>query len=199
LKSFSADGDGHRVPSEALLDAVENGEHQFGFDGLGIGDGVDAAFDMGDVVVLEAAQDVGDRVAFADVGEELVAEALALGGAFDQARDVHEGHAGGDDLFGFADLGKGVKASVGHVHLADVRLDGAEREVRGLGGGGAGERVEKRGFADVRQSDDPGPESHSSLFGVRRASASRTGGGQAKPWSRADVGPNSDCVRNGAG
>ena len=31
------------------------------------------------------------------------------------------------------------------------------------------------------------------------ASASRTGGGQAKPWSRADVGPNSDCVRNGAG
>ena len=40
---------------------------------------------MGDVGVLEAAQDVDDGIDFADVGEELVAQALALGSASDQA------------------------------------------------------------------------------------------------------------------
>jgi small GTP-binding protein len=39
---------------------------------------VDAVGDVDDVRVLEAAQHVGDRVALADVGEELVAEAFAL-------------------------------------------------------------------------------------------------------------------------
>ena len=53
---------------------------------------------MGDVAVLEAAHDVGDGVAFADVGEELVAEPLALRGAAHQAGDVDEGQAGRDDL-----------------------------------------------------------------------------------------------------
>ena len=90
MKSFSADGDGHRVPSEALLDAFEIGEHQFGFDGLGVGDGIDVAFDMGDVVVLEAAQHVGDGVDLPDVGEKLVAQPLPFGGALHQPGDVHE-------------------------------------------------------------------------------------------------------------
>jgi hypothetical protein len=39
---------------------------------------IDLAVDVDDVVVVEAAHDVGDGVDFADVGEELVAEALAL-------------------------------------------------------------------------------------------------------------------------
>lgn len=36
------------------------------------------ARDVHDVVVLEAAHDLADRVGLADVGEELVTEALAL-------------------------------------------------------------------------------------------------------------------------
>ncbi len=42
---------------------------------------------------------MGDRVCFADVGEELIAEAFALGCAFHKARDVYKGHARRDDLF----------------------------------------------------------------------------------------------------
>ena len=45
---------------------------------------------MRDVVVLKAAQDVGDGVDLADMAKELVAQALALGGAFDEARDVDD-------------------------------------------------------------------------------------------------------------
>jgi hypothetical protein len=79
---------------DALFQAFEIGEHQLGLDGLDVGDRIDAAFDMGDVAVLEAAHDMGDRVALADVGEELVAEALALRGAAHQAGDVDEGQSG---------------------------------------------------------------------------------------------------------
>jgi hypothetical protein len=51
LAFFSTIGD-------ALLEAFEIGEHQFGLDRLGVGDRIDLAFDVGDVVVLEAAQHV---------------------------------------------------------------------------------------------------------------------------------------------
>ena len=63
---------------DALLEAVEIGQHQLGLDRLDVGDRVDLALDMGDVGVLEAAHHVGDGVDLADVGEELVAETLAL-------------------------------------------------------------------------------------------------------------------------
>ena len=63
---------------DAPLEALEVGEHQLGLDGLGVGDRIDAALDMGDVVILEAAQHMDDGVDLADVGEELVAQAFAL-------------------------------------------------------------------------------------------------------------------------
>jgi hypothetical protein len=63
---------------DALLEAFEVREHQFGLDRLGIGDRIDLVVDVLDVVVLEAAQDVDDGVHLADVAEELVAEPFAL-------------------------------------------------------------------------------------------------------------------------
>ena len=78
---------------DAALEAVEIGEHQFGLDRGDVGERVDLALDMRDVAVLETAHDMRDRVAFADVGEKLVAEPLALGGAAHEAGDVDEGEA----------------------------------------------------------------------------------------------------------
>lgn len=83
---------------DAALEAVEVGEHQLGFDRLGIGHRVDAALDMGNVVILEAAQHMHDGVDLADVGEELVAQPFALRGAAHQTGNVDEGDAGRDDL-----------------------------------------------------------------------------------------------------
>ena len=53
-------------------------------------DRVDAALDVGDVALLEAAEHVHDRVDLADIGEELVAQPLALRGAAHQPGDVDE-------------------------------------------------------------------------------------------------------------
>ena len=70
-----------RCTPEAIVNAYDNtiaytdyvldrlvGERQLGLDGLDVGDRIDLALDMGDVVVLEAAQHVYDRIDLADVG-----------------------------------------------------------------------------------------------------------------------------------
>ena len=45
---------------------------------------------MRDVGILEAADDMDDRVGLADVGEELVAESFALSRAFHEPADVDD-------------------------------------------------------------------------------------------------------------
>ena len=122
----------------ALLEAVEIRKHQLGLDDFEVRHRVDLAPYMGDVVIVEAAQHVDDRIRFADVCEELVAEAFALARAFHEAGDVHEVHPGRHDLFRTGDFGQSIEARLGHGNLADVRLDCAERIVRRLCRGGLG-------------------------------------------------------------
>ncbi len=110
---------------------------------------------------------MGDGVAFADVGEELVAEPLALRGAAHQAGDVDEGQAGRDDLLRAGDRGERFEPRIGHGDVADVGLDGAERIIGRLGRGGLGQRVEKRRLADVGQADDAAFETHGSALGLQ--------------------------------
>ena len=79
------------------LEAFKIGQHQFGFDRCDVGQRVDAAFDMGDVAILEAAHHMGDRVAFANIGEKLIAEPFAFRGAAHEPGDVDEGEPGRND------------------------------------------------------------------------------------------------------
>ncbi|MCY1234354.1 hypothetical protein D9M72_469350 [compost metagenome] len=144
----------------AALEAVEVGEHQLGLDRLGIGDRVDAAFDVGDVVILEAAQHMHDGIHFADIGEELVAEAFALRCAAHQAGDVDERDARRDDFLRLGDVGQLAHARIGNRDFAGVRLDRAERIVGSLSRRRLGECVEEGGLADVRQPDNTAFEAH---------------------------------------
>ena len=144
---------------EALLHRVEILERELGLDGLDVGDRVDLVLDVQDVVVLEAAHDLRDRVALADVREEGVALAFALARAADQTRDVDEVHRRGHGLDRLDDLHERIEARVRHGHDAHVRLDRAERVVRGLGLLGR-ERVEERRLADVGQTDDADRQCH---------------------------------------
>ena len=139
-----------------------------------------APLDVRDVAVLEAAHDMGDRVAFADVGEELVAQPLALRGAAHQAGDVDEVEAGRDDLLRAGDRGQRRQPGVGHGDDADVRLDGAERIVGRLRRGGLRQRVEERRLADVGQADDAAFEAHGGALGSGSGSSSgpMRGGGE---------------------
>jgi hypothetical protein len=140
-----------RVPALGLL---EVGEDQLGLDRLDVGAGRDPAVRVDDVLVGVAAHDVQQRVRLADVGEELVAEPLALVGALDEAGDVVELDRVRDDVRRPHGARDRVEALVGHRHDRDVGLDRRERVVRGLRAGAA-ERVEQGGLARVGQPDDP--------------------------------------------
>ena len=110
--------------------------------------------DRDDVVVVEAAHDMDDGIALADVAEELVAEAGTLACALDEAGDVHELHDSGGLLVGLPDLSQLVQPLVRHGHDAAVRLDGAEGIVCSFCVLGGGDGIEQSGLADVRQTDD---------------------------------------------
>ena len=46
--------------------------------------------DMSNILVVKYADDVGDGVRFADVGQEFIAQPFALRSALDKAGDVNE-------------------------------------------------------------------------------------------------------------
>src|SRR5438477_3888027 len=101
-----------------------------------------------------------DRVDLADVGEELIAEAFALGRAADEAGDVDEFDLSLDLLRRLGDRAELVEAWVGHRDAANIRLNGAERIIRRLRRRSLCQRVEKRRFADVWQADDAAAKAH---------------------------------------
>ena len=137
----------------AAGDGFDIGENQLGLDGVDIAGGIDAAIHMDDVFILKAAHHMDDGVHLADVGEELVAQALAVARALDQAGDVHEFQRGRGVFFGVVHLREHVQPFVRHGDHAGVRLDGAKRVIRRLRAR-AGDGVKQRALADVRQTDN---------------------------------------------
>mmetsp|Transcript_23422 Transcript_23422/g.41090 ORF Transcript_23422/g.41090 Transcript_23422/m.41090 type:complete len:270 (-) Transcript_23422:5217-6026(-) len=103
---------------------------------------------------------MGDGVHLADVGQELVAQTLALRRALHQTGDINERHAGRDDGLGRGNGGQFVQAVIRHSHLAHIGLNRAERKVGGLRGGGLGQRVEQGRFAHIRQTHNSHLETH---------------------------------------
>src|SRR5512143_766362 len=105
---------------DTLLQTIEIGQHQLGLDDVDVGDRIDLAFDMSNVGILEAAHDVHNRIDFADGGEELVAEPLALRGTAHQSGDVDERNAGRDDLLRLPEYSQLVEARIGYGDFADI-------------------------------------------------------------------------------
>src|SRR5258708_2811625 len=115
---------------------------------------------MGHIVILEAAQNVSDRVDLANIRKELIAETLALGCAPDKSRDINEGQPRWDSRLRFGNARDLVERLIRHRTLADMRLDGEKGIVRGFGCGCLRERIEKCGLANVRQSDNTAFKAH---------------------------------------
>src|SRR5207237_9503237 len=116
-----------------------------------------------DIRILEAADDVEDRIRLANVRQELVAETLAFRCAANEAGDIDDLYVGVNLLLALGEVRQLVETAIDERHDADVRLDGAERIIR-AGRPRGGQRVEYGGFADVRQSDDSGTQSHCGRF-----------------------------------
>ena len=94
-----------------------------------------------------------DGIRLADVGQELVAEALALAGALYKARNVHEFHDGRNGPLGLVHVRQNLQTGVRHGHDADVGVDRAERIVCGLCAR-LGQRIEKGALPDVGKAHD---------------------------------------------
>ena len=94
-----------------------------------------------------------DGVAFPDVGQELVAQSLALAGALHQTGDVHKFDGGRGHFLGMIHLRQHVQPLVGHRHHAGVGFDGTERIIRRLGSR-PGDGVKQRALSHVGQSYD---------------------------------------------
>ena len=138
---------------DAALHHFDVRHDELEIDDVDVALGVCPALDVDDVLIVEASHHVDDRVRGADVREELVAEALALRRALDETRNVDKLDDRRGLLLGLIEVRQPVKTLVRHGDHADVRVDGAERIVRGLGAR-VGDGIEQRGLADVRQSHD---------------------------------------------
>ena len=109
---------------------------------------------MGDVVILEAAQHLEDRIDASDGAEKLVAEPLALARSPYQTGDVDHLELGLDDLFRLRDPRDFLQPMIGHRHAAGIGLDGAERIIGGGGRLRRGQRIEEGRLTDIGQADD---------------------------------------------
>ena len=106
---------------------------------------------MGDVLVLKAADNMGNGVHLTDVLKELVAKALALRRALYKTCDIDETDRCRSRLFGIVHLVKDLKTRVRNVHHADVRLDCTECVVLSLRSC-LRDCVKKCTLADIRQT-----------------------------------------------
>ena len=132
---------------------VNVGEHQLQVDGLNIPRRANLAADMDDLAVIKAAHHMDDGIHLANMGKELVAQALALGGPLHQPRDIHELDDRGSHLIGGVHLTQLIQPGIRYRHDAHIRFDGAEGIV-GSPSAAAGQGVEYGALANIRQADD---------------------------------------------
>ncbi len=88
---------------------------------------------MGDVVIVEAAQNMKNGVCLSDICQELVPQTLSFACSFHQTRDIYYFHGCRNGALRMTHFGKDIKSLVRHVRRARLRIYGAEREVGALG------------------------------------------------------------------
>lgn len=152
---------------QTLFDGFQILEDKFGFDDIYVADRVHRAMHVNDVAVVEATDHFHNGLAFADVGEELVAKAFALGSTLNEACDVHEFGNGGNDGLGIVNLDQFVQTSIRNVHHTHVGVDGAEGIVSGFGAC-VGDCVKDGALTDVGQAYDTTFKTHDNLRLIRR-------------------------------
>src|SRR5262249_54864910 len=108
------------------------------------------------VVVLKTADDLDHRVRFANICQELIAQALSLRSSTNEAGDIDELHDSRHDRLRPYEFCEGIKAFVGHSHDTHIRLDGSERRICRKSRHLCGQSVKKRRFTNVGQPNYTG-------------------------------------------
>ena len=108
---------------------------------------------MDDIGILKAADYVYNSVHLADVGQELIAQALALGRALYQTCDIHKLNDRRGYLGGMVHICQQSQTGVRYGYHTHVGVDGAERIVGGFSAC-LGQGIEQGTLADIRQTHD---------------------------------------------
>jgi hypothetical protein len=138
----------------AFLQRRQIGQHKLRVDHFDVSNRIDCSTDMMNVAVLEAANDLNDRISFANMTEELVAETFARARTFDETSDINELNRGRHNFLRTRDLSKFRQTWIWHSDDADVRINRAKGIILGWRFMRVRNRVKERRLADVRQSDD---------------------------------------------
>ena len=112
------------------LQHFQIGKNQFQVNRLYIAHRVNRTVHMDDIRILEAAHHMYDRVAFTDIGQELVAQTFAFRRPLDQSRDIHEFNHRRGNLLRLIHIPKQFQPFIRDRHHAHIRVDGAERIIR---------------------------------------------------------------------
>ena len=107
---------------------------------------------MHHIAVVKTAQHMDDGIRLPDIAQKLVAQSLAFGGTLHKAGNVDNLHRCRNDTARMDQFGQARKPFVGNGDDSHVRLDGAEREIGGLGLGVA-QAIEKCRLAHIGKSD----------------------------------------------
>ena len=108
---------------------------------------------MGHVGIIEAADHVDNGVGGADVGEELIAQALPLGGPPHKACNVHKFNHRRGEFLRLVHIPEPFQPLIRDGNHAHIGVDGAEGVVI-CRNAGVGDGVKKGGLAHVGQTDN---------------------------------------------
>src|SRR5215471_12383570 len=138
----------------SLLQRSEVGQHELGIYDFDVANWINSRADVMNVWVLKTTHHLNDRLDFADVMEELIAEAFTRAGAFHQARDVHKLDRCWCDLLRARNLSNFFEARIGDDHYSDVWVNCAERIIFRRRFVCACDRIEKGRLPDIWQPDN---------------------------------------------
>ena len=114
---------------QRFFNTLEIGEGELGINHIYIIGWAYLAFDVNDVLIFKAAHYMGNGIGFTNIGEKLITQAFAFGGACNQPGDIDKFHGGGNNPLWIDDIGNFVLTGIGNRHYASVRFNGAKWKV----------------------------------------------------------------------
>ena len=136
---------------QTALNGLEVFQLQLCINDFLVADGIDSTIHMGDIIILETAQYMDNRICLTDVSQELVSQSFALGSTFYQTRYIYNLAGGGNDASRMNQLCQFGESFIGNGNDTHIGFDCTEREIGCLCLGTA-QTVEQSGFTHIGQS-----------------------------------------------
>ena len=122
---------------------------------------------MDNVWIIEAAQYMQYGIRFPDIGQKLIAKALAFAGPLHQAGNVYHLDGIGDQILRLYQFSQSVQTLVGNGDGAHVGLNGAERKIGRLSPC-IRQAIEQGRFTDIGKTNDTALKGHG-VIGLGRS------------------------------